>query len=155
MTYTPNSVNQYTDTANPTETFTYEQDGTLKTDGTYTYKWDGENRLKEIVRTRSGSFENGDKRLVFEYDYLGRRVHKQYYKWDTSLTPSPDWSLQKEQKFIYDGWNVVLVLDGSGNLKLKFTWGLDLSEGRKGGISPIIEPKKGSEAISVGGTSPF
>ena len=35
--------------------------------------------------------------------------------------------MQTCRRFVYDGWNVVLVLDGSSNLKRKYTWGLDLS----------------------------
>ncbi|MGQ9652394.1 MAG: hypothetical protein ACUVXJ_20065 [Phycisphaerae bacterium] len=40
MTYTTNAVNQYTIMSNPAESFTYDQDGNLKTDGTLTYTWD-------------------------------------------------------------------------------------------------------------------
>jgi RHS repeat-associated protein len=35
-------------------------------------------------------------------------------------------------KFVYDGWNVVAILDGGNNLLYTFTWGTDLSGSMQG-----------------------
>ena len=124
MTYTRNDVNQYTATTGPgttpAESFTYEKDGTLQTDGKYRYVWDGENRLIRIEPV--GTPVNNDKKLEYEYDYMGRRVEKVYSKHNGS-----DWVVQTTYRFVYDNWNVVLVLLGDGSTRYKFTWGLDLS----------------------------
>ena len=39
------------------------------------------------------------------------------------------WQLDRDQRYVYDNWNVVLVLDGLDNNDTlrKYTWGLDLS----------------------------
>ena len=39
-TYTTNTVNQYTVTSDPTESFTHDKDGNLDTDGLFKYGWD-------------------------------------------------------------------------------------------------------------------
>jgi len=125
MTYTRNNVNQYTDTAYPTESFTYDDDGNLTADGTYTYVWDAENRLTEV---RATSPEAGSKKLVFAYDYMNRRVCKQLFTWNTGTS---DWNTTpaSDKRFVYDGWNVVLWLNGLSDnaVARKYTWGLDLS----------------------------
>jgi len=55
---------------------------------------------------------------------MGRRVRKQVYDWISSA-----WSLSKDTKFVYDGWNLLLELNGlsSDAVLRKYTWGLDLS----------------------------
>jgi RHS repeat-associated protein len=121
MTYTRNNVNQYTATADPSESFTYDDDGNLKTDATYGYTWDAENRLIRIEPV--GSLENGSEKLEFKYDYMGRRVEKAY-----SVHNGTSWGEPSLQRFVYDNWNVVLVMTGTSNtISKKFTWGLDLS----------------------------
>jgi len=130
-------VNQYTATANPSESFAYDADGNLASDGTWTLEWDAENRLIEIRETYSDLPHHV--RLVFEYDYMGRRVRKQVFSYDLKTT---DWKTTPDldQRFVYDGWNGVLVLDGAASNATgrKYTWGLDLSgqrgNGRRGGI---------------------
>jgi len=89
-----------------TETLTHDADGNLTQDGRWTYTWDGENRLVEMKRdtdTPAGARQ----RLVFEYDYQGRRIRKQYY------TYSGGWQEQTDVIFLYDlagqagGWNLM------------------------------------------------
>jgi RHS repeat-associated protein len=128
-TYERNDLNQYTSTANPSENFNYYDppdqtstiDGNLTRDGTFDYTWDGENRLKTVTPRNPGS---NDKKVVFDYDYQGRRVRKQVFDWTGSAwssTPSAD------LRFVYDGWDPVLVLNDSNATVRKYTWGLDLS----------------------------
>ena len=73
-------------------------------------------------------------KLVFTYDYMGRRVRKQVYSYSAGAwnsTPTTD------RKFVYDGWNLLLELNGlsSDAVLRKYTWGLDLS-GQGGNPSP-------------------
>mgnify|MGYP000923164508 CR=1 FL=1 len=136
-TYTANAVNQYTATANPGESFTYDADGNLTADGTWTLEWDAENRLRSIEKSNPSQVY--DKRLVFAYDYMGRRVRKQVFSWDPTLNGGAgDWKSTPDgdQRFVYDEWNVVLVLNGksSNATTYKYAWGLDLS-GQSGNAS--------------------
>ncbi len=83
--------------------------------------------------------------MRFTYDYLGRRVQKQVFRWDTGTS---DWNTTAETdlRFVYDGWNVILVLDGlnSNAVTRQYTWGLDLSgtlqgAGGVGGLLAAVE----------------
>jgi RHS repeat-associated protein len=62
--------------------------------------------------------------VEFKYDYMGRRVEKKY-----SLRSGSSWVVQNgfPQRFVYEGWNPVLVLNGENETVRKYTWGLDLS----------------------------
>jgi RHS repeat-associated protein len=109
----------------------------MLTDGRYTYTWDAENRLISIVPT---SPVINDRKLEFAYDYMGRRVQTKRWVYPPSLQPS----LEYQWRFVYDGWNVVEVLDGrdgqNNALLWQHTWGLDLSEtlGGAGGIGGLL-----------------
>lgn len=111
-----------------------------------------ENRLIEVYPDSPGA---GSKKLVFDYDYMGRRVRKRVYNYNTG-TSTWEETATKDLKFVYDqwtldtsrpfgtgrempeafglatsqGWNGVLVLDGTQQndpVDDKYTWGLDLS----------------------------
>jgi len=59
------------------QSFSYDHDGNLTSDGLVDYSWDGENRLIRMetsVAARSAGFPH--KEITFRYDYLGRRVQK-------------------------------------------------------------------------------
>jgi RHS repeat-associated protein len=105
-----------------TESFQPDADGNLVSDGRWTYTWDGENRLVQMIRdtdTPAGARQ----KLVFEYDHQGRRIRKQFY------TYSGGWNLQSDLAFLYDGWNLVAELNAnSSNAKVRsYVWGTDLS----------------------------
>jgi len=132
-TYTTNNLNQYTATADPTEYFCYDADGNLIADGkptsdcntangAWAYTWDGENRLIRVEP--AGTPASGDKKLEFQYDYRSRRVRKTSYTHNGSA-----WIEDADLLFVYDDWNVVLVLDANDDNEVthKHTWGLDLS----------------------------
>ena len=146
--YCDNAVNQYDKTSSAgdcsttLEDFAYDDDGNMTADGAYTYVYDGENRLIAAHPTSPGA---GSRKLVFAYDYIGRRVRKQVFDYDTQAS---DWEATPatDQRFVYDGWNVALVLDGTaGNaVTRKYTWGLDLSQslhgaGGVGGLLAAVE----------------
>jgi len=104
------------------EAFTYDLDGNLLSDGRWNYTWDGENRLLKVESL--GSAPTGSKRRsVFEYDWQGRRIRKQFF------TSSGGWQEQSDLVFLYDGWSLMGELDANNsNAKVRtYVWGTDLS----------------------------
>jgi RHS repeat-associated protein len=104
------------------ESPTHDADGNLTQDGRWTYTWDGENRLVQMIRDRD-SPTGARQKLVFEYDHQGRRIRK------TFSTYSGGWQEQSDLIFLYDGWNLVGEFDAnSSNAKVRtYVWGTDLS----------------------------
>lgn len=140
--YATNAVNQYTATANPAEAFDYDADGNLTQDDGYDYSWDSENRLVSVTAREP---QAGSKKLVFAYDYLGRRVRKQVFDWDPTANGNEgawETSPTTDLRFIYDGWNLLMELDGlnSNAVLRKYTWGLDLSSTPQGagGVGGLV-----------------
>ncbi|MCG8409639.1 MAG: RHS repeat-associated core domain-containing protein [Phycisphaerales bacterium] len=128
--YTTNNVNQYTATANPAETFTYDADGNMTADDDLTYTYNMENRLVSVSDSQGTILE-------FTYDYRGRRVRK------VEHDPDPvNGGVIEDTRFVYDDWNVVLELDGQDNNAIlrKYAWGLDLSGTTQGagGIGGLL-----------------
>ena len=114
--YTPNVVNQYskiTEMENSWEPgieteFAYNPDGCqLSSTGGWSYAWNGENRLISV--------ESGDTRLEFNYDYMGRRFEKKVYTANV---------LTKHEKFVYDGYKLIQVLDALNDnaVTMTFVW---------------------------------
>jgi RHS repeat-associated protein len=117
------------------ETYTYDADGNLTSDGRWTNKWDGENRLIEMTSHATGP-SGSRKSLQFGYDSQSRRVSKVVSNWTGSA-----WTCGLHEKFAYDGWNLAGVLDGTNSSILKsFLWGLDLSGSLQGagGVGGLI-----------------
>jgi hypothetical protein len=83
----------------------YDADANLTDDGMFTYKYDSENRLLDIVPINA---QLGDRKTSFRYDWQGRRRMKTQvefsptYGWD-----SPDW---KMSSYVHDGEKVILEL---------------------------------------------
>jgi uncharacterized protein RhaS with RHS repeats len=76
-------------------------------------------------------------RLEFSYDYQGRRIRKTVFDWNPG---EGSWVLSADFKFLYDGWNLIAILDAGNNLLQSFSWGTDLSgtmEGA-GGVGGLI-----------------
>jgi RHS repeat-associated protein len=113
-TYTLNNLNQYTAAANPTLSLTYDTDGNMLTAGSANGTWNGENRLIEIYDDTTG------KKLEFVYDYMGRRVEKKSYTGSSTTS----WTLSTHEKFVYDGYKCIEVLDGANSNAIlqKFLW---------------------------------
>jgi YD repeat-containing protein len=107
------------------EQFTYDADGNLTQDGHWTYTWDGENRLigMQALSTLSAADR---KKLTFSYDDTSRRVQKEVLTWNTG---SSTYVPADSTLFGYDGWNLVVELNGanSGALLRSYLWGIDLS----------------------------
>jgi len=147
-------------TSDPTEMFSYDNDGNLTADGTWTYVWDGENRLIEVKKTSPSS--SSDKKLVFAYDYLGRRIEKWVYAWVPGIPGSWSTTASLHRRFVWDGWLMLLELDGlnSNAVLRQYTWGLDLaglngavngrqSAGGIGGLLAVHDATVGSGANYV------
>jgi RHS repeat-associated protein len=101
-----------------------------------------ENRLVEAYTGDLEDPANGDKKVKFVYDYMGRRVQKAVYTYSDSWPENPG----EVQRFVYDGWNPVLVLNGNNEITRRYTWGLDLSgsiqgAGGIGGLLACEEPQ--------------
>jgi RHS repeat-associated protein len=132
--YSANDLNQYTsvDTNGSAVNPVYDEDGSLTDDGTFTYVWNGENRLITITPKTPAV---DDKKLEFLYDYMGRRVRKITTEWDGAT-----WQPDETALFVYDGWNLIEELDGSGVTTASYVHGLDLSQSLQGtgGIGGIL-----------------
>jgi RHS repeat-associated protein len=116
---TTNTGNMYV--AKTPEVLTYDLDGNQLTDGRWSNTWDAENRL--TIQETIGTVPAGaKKRLIHEYDWMGRRIRKQVYDWVSSA-----WSLVRDERFLYDGWNVIAILSSATTIQQTQLWGKDLS----------------------------
>ena len=77
----------------------------------------------------------------FIFDGLGRRRVELDYGWQSS-----QWAKTNELHFIYDGWLLVQVRDGSNNVLQTYTHGLDLSGSLAGagGIGGLLARTDGN-----------
>lgn len=136
--YAANSLNQYI--AITAATPTHDADGNMIATGTGTrYIWDAENRLVSVEPVVPLP---GDQKQQNTYDAQSRRVRKQVFIYDVLGS----WNLMTDEKFIYDDWNLIAVLNViSGNALLRtHTWGLDLSDSLQdaGGIGGLLSVKE-------------
>lgn len=100
----------------------YDADGNLTVDGTWAYRYDGENRLRELERN------DHSQTLQFKYDYLGRRARK------TVRSGGPTAGVASSTKFVWSGWRLLAELDAgtseTGTAVAKsYIWGVDFSNG--------------------------
>jgi len=119
------------------ESFTYDDDGNLTSDGRWQYTWDCENRLVQVETAEAVTNLVPRKKLVFEYDYMGRRVSKAVYVWDESF-----WATNDIRQFVYDGWLLVSEICNLQSVVTTnhYVWGLDLSGSLSGagGIGGLL-----------------
>jgi RHS repeat-associated protein len=116
------------------ETFGYDSDGNMTNSGRWTVAWDGENRAISFASLASAPSAS-KKKVDCAYDYKGRRIQKIVSTWNGSA-----YVAQSTNRFIYDGWNLVGVLDGNDSLLYSFQWGTDLSGTMQGagGVGGLI-----------------
>jgi RHS repeat-associated protein len=110
------------------EAFTYDDDGNMTNGGRWKVSWDGENRaISFSCRAGVAGVSNF---VSCSYDYMGRRISKSATANGTSTST----------KYVYDGWNLVGVLDSGGNLIYSFNWGLDASGSQQGagGVGGLV-----------------
>jgi RHS repeat-associated protein len=116
------------------ELFTFDFDGNLTSDGRWTNTWDAENRL--LTMTSHASGPSGSRvSLTFAYDHQSRRISKVVSNWTGSA-----WMKVKHERFIYDGWNLIAILDSQSSLLSRFAWGSDLSGSLQsaGGVGGLL-----------------
>ena len=116
------------------ENMTYDLDGNLTQDGRWTYTWDGENRLIAMT-SLTGAPTASQYSLAFTYDYMGRRIQKV-----VSTNGGSGYGVLYTNRYLYDGWNLVAILDQSSSLVASFMWGTDLSGSMQGasGVGGLI-----------------
>ena len=110
------------------EHFSYDPDGNLTNDGRWAYTWDAENRL---IGMTTNTTAGPPYQLTFAYDAKGRRIQKTVATNGISTTI----------RFLYDGWNLVAVLNPQSSLLQSFMWGSDLSVSLQGagGVGGLLE----------------
>ncbi len=150
--YVPNQLNQYDQKMSMTKPestdFIYDDDGNLVSTNEMIngdmkntiYIYDAENRLKSIEPEIP---EEGDQKLFFEYDYMGRRVIK-----DVSTFESGSYQPGTHSNYVYDGWNLIeeIIYDDQGMKSRYYVWGMDLSQSIQGagGIGGLLATIDGS-----------
>ena len=130
-----NSVTGNVFIAQTPEYFSYDADGNLTQDGRWTYSWDAENRLTNLTSLSSAA--TGSKlKLDFLYDTRGRRIQKL-----VSTNNGSAYYPQSTNRFVYDGWNLIAVLNPQSAVVRSFMWGLDLSGSPQGagGVGGLLE----------------
>ncbi len=127
------------------EYFTYDLDGNMVSSSRWNYTWDAENRLTSMTDNTTCT-NDVPKRIVFEYDYQGRRIAKKVWN-NTAGTGNPATYL----KYLYDGWNLIAELNGnSGNALVRsYTWGLDASGSMQGagGVGGLLMVNAGTNGV--------
>ena len=103
------------------ESFAYDADGNLTSDGRWTNHWDAENRLISI-ESLTNAPAGSKRKLLFTYDHQGRRIRKQSFGWNSG------WSVVSDTAFVYDGWNLIAEVNATNGAPVRAcAWGLDLS----------------------------
>lgn len=108
------------------EVFSYDADGNLTNDGRWSYVWDAENRLLSLTSLESAPTASKVK-LEFAYDHQFRRVQK-----IVSTNNGTGYVVVSTNRFVYDGWNLLAILNPQSSIHTSFTWGLDLSGSLQG-----------------------
>jgi RHS repeat-associated protein len=129
------------------ESYTYDADGNLTSDGRWTNRWDGENRLIDMTSHASGP-SGSRKSLQFAYDSQSRRYSKTVSNWTGSA-----WVRVLDERYVYDRWNLLAALNGTNAAIVRsFLWGLDLSGSLQGagGVGGLIcfRQHSGSQAAT-------
>lgn len=143
--YATNVLNQYTEdiaTDNGQQTmdrFTYDLDGNLTSvytvDTGTTYTYNAENRLIAVAPQTPAE---GDTKVEFIYDYVGRRIKKTVYTYTAnSYQPSA------MSYYVYDGWNLIQEIttdNGQLTTDKNYVFALDLSQSLQGagGIGGLL-----------------
>jgi RHS repeat-associated protein len=104
------------------------------------FTYDAENRLTGVSPATP---QPGNARVLYTYDYLGRRVRKV----SQERQSDGSWLTVADRLFIYDGWRL-LCEQGTyqGNaFRRRYTWGLDLSRtlAGAGGIGGLLAVSDG------------
>jgi RHS repeat-associated protein len=124
------------------QSFSYDDDGNLSSDGMWDYNYDAENRLYRMATTTLAAGAGLTNRVLeFRYDYLNRRVQKVVTTWNGTT-----WTPTSGRRYLYTGWNLVAEFEAPGGTSLgalarSYTWGLDLigSLSSSGGVGALVQ----------------
>jgi RHS repeat-associated protein len=135
-----------------TENFGHDLDGNLIQDGRWSYTYDAENRLVKM-ETLSDLPAEMKVKLVFTYDYMGRRIKKEVYNWDNQTNGYP-YNPTETRKSLYDGWLLVAEIKDVGDvpcLDRALAWGPDLSGSLEGagGIGGLVAQTQYGDNITT------
>jgi RHS repeat-associated protein len=118
------------------EVFGYDADGNMTNSGRWTITWDAENRAICFASLASAPLAS-QKKVDCAYDFQGRRIQK-----IVSTNSGSAWIPIYTNRFVYDGWSLIAVLngqslgapqqDGGGCILQSYTWGIDLSGSPQG-----------------------
>jgi len=134
------------------ETFTYDADGNLLSDGRWNYTWDAENRLVK-VESRSDTPQGSWRRVEWRYDALGRRNPQ-----TTSDGSSGNWVVTEDLRFVRNpllfGRHIAELRASDNALVRSYVWGLDLSGtmGGAGGVGGLLWVTLHTASGSAAGT---
>jgi len=132
------------------EAFAYDADGNLSSNGRFTITWDAENRAVSFTSLSNAPSASKTK-VDCAYDWLGRRTQKIVSVWNGSA-----YVAQSTNRFVYDGWNLIAVLNATNGPLRSFTWGLDLSgsprgAGGVGGLLAVCDSVQGTHFAAFDG----
>ncbi len=97
------------------ETIGHDADGNLTNNGRWSISWDAANRAASFISLSSAP--GGSKRKVeCAYDHAWRRMQK-----IVSTNSGAAYFAQYTNRFVYDGWNLMAMLDGNNNLLQSYT----------------------------------
>ena len=108
------------------ESFTYDANGNLLSDGRWNYTWDAENRLIEVETNLSAASAGvKQEKYVYVYDWTGRKIKAERYEYEDNA-----WVLVSTNKRYYDDYNLIYetteYADGSSTEVRKYYYGTDL-----------------------------
>jgi RHS repeat-associated protein len=108
------------------EVFGYDADGNMTNSGRWTITWDAENRAISFASLASAPLAS-QKKVDCTYDFQGRRIQK-----IVSTSSGSAWIPISTNRFVYDGWNLIAILNPQSAVVQSYTWGNDLSETQQG-----------------------
>lgn len=129
----------------------YDDDGNMTYDGHWGYAYDAENRPSWMqtgdAAIAAGKLKQG---LEIRYDYLGRRVKKKRYDWNSGIS---NWDQIYDDRFLYDGWHILFEFDALASMaKVRaHAWGLDLSGSLQGagGVGGLLYSYDYANAVTL------
>ncbi len=95
--------------------YTYDTNGNLTSDGSWTYNYDYENRLTKAYR--GDNLGSSASAVHYTYDALGRLAERRT-SGDTVTT----------NRMYYAGWQLIAEYNGAGNLQRKYVYGPGIDE---------------------------
>ena len=130
------------------ESITHDSDGNRTSDGRWDYTWNSEGRLVQVKTSSTSGIPTNSldsAKIMFDYDYLGRRIRKRVYA--TAVTPESNPS--ETIRYLWDGWNCIAELKGADSKF--FVWGPDLSGGPQGagGVEGLLLVQEMSAGYAV------